>query len=223
MYEAKYAPEYRKGFHPIYLLAILYVIGIYAFPFLLSAVNDGLENARSESEAVIHYWPVLLPAVLGVINLAAVVILRKRLHRFYFLNCTILIKYCLIPFFVIGGLCIALALLLTFTPVVIMVFVGPAIAVTFSVLGWIALVGGSPYALAYAIKAKREGVHGKVLTTVACILQFIFGADVISVMVLSMKEGRWRKLTVAVILLLVLAAIAALIGVGAMILLALQS
>lgn len=203
--------EYKGGFHPIYALAVLYVISVYSFPFLFFSANDKLAAATYEGEVAPQYWPFLVPVIFGIANVVVVNLVKNRLHRLYFLNCALLIKYSLIPFYLVGGLCIVIALLLIFTPVVIMVFVGPAVAVSFSVIGWLALAFGSPYSLTYIIKSARAGVHGKVLSAIAAVLQFVFTADVISIMVLSIKEGRGRKLVAAVMLLLVVAMIASVI------------
>lgn len=222
MMDHVYEGEYTRGFHPIYILAILYVIGVYAFPFVFFAVNDQLTEAASQEEAVVQYWPLLLPAIMGLVNLITVILTSNKIHRFFFLNCTVMIKYCLIPFYIIGGLCILISLILMFSPVVIMIFVGPTIATVFSVLGWMAVVGGAPYALAYIIRSRRSGVHGRILSVIAGILQFFFTVDVISIMVLSWKEGRWRKLTVGILAVLILAILATLILLGIVIVNALR-
>lgn len=192
--------EEHKGFHPIYILAALYVASIYLFPFLFFGIN----GSSSETSGL-NAWPLLIPVIFGLINLVVVLLGKNTIGRTQLLNCTVLIKYTLIPFFIIGGLCIAVALLLTFTPVVIMIFVGPTVAITLSVLGWFAIVGSAPYSIAYIVKSCKQGVHGKVLSVIAGILQFFFAADVISVMVLALKEKKCVKITVALLVILILA------------------
>ena len=192
--------EEHKGFHTIYILAALYVASIYLFPFLFFGIN-GSSSETSDLNA----WPLLIPVILGLINLIVVLLGKNTIGRTQLLNCTVLIKYTLIPFFIIGGLCIAVALLLTFTPVVIMIFVGPTVAITLSVLGWFALVGSAPYSIAYIVKSCKQGIHGKVLSVIAGILQFFFAADVISVIVLALKEKKCVKITVALLVILILA------------------
>lgn len=46
-----------------------------------------------------------------------------------------------------------------FTPVVIMVFVGPAIAVVFSVAGWLILLGAAPYSVGWLVRCSKERAH----------------------------------------------------------------
>lgn len=196
--------EYRgkKGFHPIYIAAILYVACVYLFPVIYLQVN---KNVNSEYD--IKIWPLFIPLAFGIVNLIIVMVCKNKIDRIQLLNCTVIIKYALIPFYVIGGLCIAVALLFMFTPIVIMVFVGPAVTVMFSILGWSAIVGGAPYSIAYIVKSRKQGVHGKVLSVVAGICQFFFTVDVISIMILSLKEKRCVKITAALLMILILAVI----------------
>lgn len=192
--------EEQNGFHPIYILAALYVASVYLFPVLFFAMNES-----SSETPDLNAWPLLLPLIFGLINLVAVLLGKNTIGRTQLLNCTVLIKYTLIPFFIIGGLCIAIALLLMFTPVVIMIFVGPTVAVIFSVLGWFALIGAAPYSIAYIVRSCKQGVHGKVLSVISGVLQFFFATDVISIMVLALKEKKCIKITVALLVILILA------------------
>ena len=96
--------------------------------------------------------------------------------------------------------------------------IDPSDELTFSFIGWCIVAGGAVFPIAYAIRAHKDGIHGKVLTITACILQFFFVADVISVMVLTLKEKRWRKLTLTVIILLAIFAVACILGLAAFIL-----
>lgn len=198
----------KAGFTPLYLIAALYVIGVYAFVPLFYIFNMDASAAASQAEynEKSNSLPLLIPLVLGAVNLIAVLLLRKRTSRAQLLNCALAVKYALIPFFILGGLCIAAAILLMFTPVVIMVFVGPAVAVIFSVAGWLILLGSAPFSIGYLVKARQENVHHKALCIAAGVLQFFFTADVISMMVLVFKEKKWILVT-AILLLLVLAAI----------------
>ena len=197
----------EKKFSPLYLLSALYIIGVYAFVPLYLLLNHGAAQATSQAEysANTTDLPLLIPVVLGVLNLIAVLTLGRRASREQLLNCAIAIKYALIPFYIAGGLCIAAALLMMFTPVVIMVFLGPAIAIFFSIAGYVILLGGAPYAVGYLVRAGKEGVHHKALCIVAGILQFIFTADVISMMILALKEKKCVKATIFLLIVLLLA------------------
>jgi hypothetical protein len=200
----------EKGFHPIYILAGLYTFAIYMFPVIYFAVNRKLENENS-----LQMWPLGLPMILGIINLLVVILFKNKIGRIRLLNCAILIKYTLIPFYFIGGLAIAIALLLMFTPVVIMVFVGPMVAIVFSILGWIAMVGAAPFSIGYIGMSYKEGTHGKILSVLAGIFQFFFTVDVLSIMILALKEKRCVKVTIALLIILILAIVSSIIWIAA--------
>ena len=198
----------EQRFSPLYLLAGLYILGVYAFVplFLLLNRDAGEAHSQAEYDAMVSEFPLLIPLILGIVNLIAVIALRRHTTRGQLLNCALAVKYALVPFYIIGGLCIAAALLLMFTPVVIMVFVGPAVAVTFSFAGWLILIGAAPFSVGYIVKANRERVHHKALCIIAGVLQFFFTADVISMMVLAFKEKKWVLVT-AILLLVLIAAV----------------
>ena len=200
----------EKGFHPIYILAGLYTLSIYMFPVIFFAVNMKLENKNS-----IQMWPLGLPIILGMINLLVVILFKNKIGRIRLLNCAILIKYTLIPFYFIGGLAIAIALLLMFTPVVIMVFVGPMVAIVFSILGWIAIVGAAPFSIGYIGMSYKEGTHRKFLSVLVGILQFFFTVDVLSIMILALKEKRCVKVTIASLIILMFAIVSSIIWIAA--------
>ena len=199
--------EQKTKFTPLYLLSALYIISVYAFLPVWFWMNKDAAAATSQadySETAVNF-PLAIPFVLGIVNLLAVLILSKRTTCEQMLNCALAIKYALIPVFIAGGLCIVLAILMMFTPVVIMVFVGPMLAFVLTVAGWLIMAGAAPYSIAYLVKASREGIHHKALCIVAGILQFVFTADVISLMVLALKEKKWVKATIVLLGLIVLA------------------
>jgi len=200
----------EKGFHPIYILAGLYTFSIYMFPVIYFVVNSKVENENS-----LQIWPFGIIIFLDLINLFIVISFKNKIGRIRLLNCAILIKYTLIPFYVIGGLIIAIALLLMFTPVVIMVFVGPMVAIVFSILGWIAMVGAAPFSMGYIRMSYKEGTHGKFLSVLAGIFQFFFTVDVISIMILALKEKRCVKVTIALLIIMILAIVISIIWIAA--------
>ena len=170
--------ETKKASGAIYIVPIVYVLGMYLMPVVLWVMGSTKESVDNVSSA----WVLALPIILG-----------EKISRGQLLICTRIIKYALIPFYFLGGLCIALALLLMFTPVVIMVFVGPTIAVLLSVIGWLGLLGAAPFSVAYIVRACKEGVHGKVLSVFAVIFQFFFSLDVIFVIILAIKDRVYSK------------------------------
>lgn len=182
----------KKGFRPIYLLAIAYVIVIYTI-LVSFIVLDGDE---------IRIGVLWLPILAGLLNLILVTIFRKRISREELLNCAIIVKYCLIPFYMLGGLGVLGVLILSVIPVPFMIFMGLA-AVLMLVYGWIVIICSAPFSIAYIAASYKEGRHNKILLVIAGIMQFFFTVDVISIMFLAIKENKCVKTSIAVIVLVI--------------------
>ena len=138
----------------------------------------------------------------GLLNLILVMVLRKRLSREELLNCAIIVKYCLIPFYMLGGLGVLGVLILSVIPVPFMIFMGLA-AVLMLVYGWIVMICSAPFSIAYIAASYKEGRHNKILLVIAGIMQFFFTVDVLSIMFLVIKENKWVKTSIAVIVLFI--------------------
>ena len=182
----------KKGFRPIYLLAIAYVIVIYTILVSFIVLDDD----------EIRIGVLWLPILAGLLNLILVMVLRKRLSREELLNCAIIVKYCLIPFYMLGGLGVLGVLILSVIPVPFMIFMGLA-AVLMLVYGWIVMICSAPFSSAYIAASYKEGVHNKILLVIAGIMQFFFTVDVLSIMFLVIKENKWVKTSIAVIVLFI--------------------
>ena len=166
-----------------YILPVLYVIVSYTF-FLLAGCFD---NAIK-----LQIVLILLPFIMGIVNLIVVLTVGRKWSRKTLLNCTLIIKYGLIPFFLI---------------------------IVFLIFGYGILLGAAPYAIAYLIKSYKDGIHPKWLAVLAGICQFFFSFDVLAMMVLTLKERHRVKTTIAVfcamclaLLLIVLYVVMTLIG-----------
>lgn len=198
----------------LYVLGAVYVIAAYTFIFLYAGVdNMKLSESLLPLQNILRCFFGLLPFILGILNFIVMFTVGKRFDRNTLLNCAVLIKYSLIPFYMIGGGIILLFLLFSFTPVPFMIFVGPTVALVLYIVGWLILVGSAPFSIVYIAKSSKEGVHGKILSVVSGIFQFFFVFDVISMMILALKEKRWRKLTIAIITLLLVLGIVCSIGI----------
>ena len=182
----------KKGFRPIYLLAIAYVIVIYTILVSFIVLDDN----------EIRIGVLWLPILAGLLNLILVMVLRKRLSREELLNCAIIVKYCLIPFYMLGGLGVLGVLILSVIPVPFMIFMGLA-AVLMLVYGWIVMICSALFSIAYIAASYKEGVHNKILLVIAGIMQFFFTVDVLSIMFLVIKENKWVKTSIAVIVLFI--------------------
>ena len=205
--------EKQRKFCSLYIFAGLYIIGVYTVVPVLYLLNrDVISNdTHGTLTAGSVLLPLLIPVILGLVNLFAVIILRRSVRREQLLNAALAVKYALVPFYLTGGLCIAAAILLIFTPVVIMVFLGPAVALTLGTAGWLILLGSAPFSVGYLARAKKDGVHAPALCITAGVLQFFFTADVVSMMILAIREKKWIRVTVALLILLLTAVIGAVI------------
>ena len=195
----------EKKFQLMYVWAVMEAVLIYAHIFILSALDKW--NVNKPFKLMITF----LPVTLLVINLIIVIINFKTLDRTVFLGVAVLIKYILIPLYIVGAVFMALCFLLVFSPVVIMVFVAPVVAIVFTVYGWSVIVAVAPYSVAYLLKARKEGALPAILTKIGIVTQFLFCIDVVTVMILAiLRERKWVKLTIALLSLFILCAL----GIG---------
>lgn len=195
--------EQRKGFHIFYLLPIVYVICMYLLPEIL------LSTTSEQTDGISIVFYVII--ILGICNIVVTAIFTKPKNRLMMLNAMVLVKYAMIPFFIIGGFVILCTFLSSFIPVPFMIFLGPFLTAGEAVIGWLILVFEAPYTIAYLRLSVKAGRRSKVMAVLHGILQFFFTVDVIDVMILTWKERRWRKLTIAIIVILSLAILAVLI------------
>lgn len=171
-----------------YLIPILYVIVSCTF-FLLPGLFDQVVELQIIS--------ALLPFLMGVVNLIVVLTVGRKWSRKTLLNCTLIIKYGLIPFYLIGG-CITISVTLAaLFPLPLMVLFG-LVTVVFLIFGYGILLGAAPYAIAYLIKSCKEGRHSKAVVILSGICQFLFSFDVFSMMILTIKEKHLVKTTIVV-------------------------
>lgn len=198
------------------VLSIGYVLLAYICPFLwlfaaeMAGSKLDMEHTMNVDNTMesgagdfgIIFLILVIPLFVGILNAIYLRINRERISRSTLLRCAILIKYLLIPLYLVGGLTIILFFLLTFIPVVFMVFVGPFMIALLSAYGYATMLGGSAFSVAYINKAKKEGIHGKLLSSLAKMFQFFFGMDVITMTVLTLKERKYVKSTIMVIVIL---------------------
>ena len=171
-----------------YLFPILYLIVSYTF-FLLAGCFD--------NRIALQFLSLLLPFIMSIVNLIVVLTIGRKWPRKTLLNCTLIIKYGLIPFYLIGGSATIFVTLMALFPLPLMALFGLFI-VFFLMFGYGILLGAAPYSIAYLIKSYQDGIHPKWLVIVAGICQFFFSFDVLIMMVLTFKERHKVKTTIAV-------------------------
>ena len=171
-----------------YILPAGYVVVSYTF-FLLAGFFD---NAME-----LQILSILLPFIMGIINLIVVLTAGRKWSRKTLLNCTLIIKYGLIPFYLLGGSITVYVTTMAFFPLPLMALFG-LVTIVFLIFGYGILLGSAPYAISYLIKSRKDGVHPKWLAILGGICQFFFSFDVLAMMVLTLKERHRVKTTLAI-------------------------
>lgn len=117
-----------------YLIPTLYVIVSYTF-FLLPGLFDHVMELKILS--------ILLPFIMGVVNLIIVLTVGRKWTRKTLLNCTLIIKYGLIPFYLIGGSITIGVTVAALFPLPLMALLG-LVTIVFLIFGYGILLGASP-------------------------------------------------------------------------------
>lgn len=199
---------FKGGFHPLYIWSIACVVLTYGYIFLFFISSNYLRNVPNEKLSGLPFMYLWIPCALTIANTVIAVTYGRKIDRRYLLGAVLIIKYSLIPYFVAGGLLIAIFFLLIFTPVVIMIFVSPPIIMVLSVIGWFTLLESAPLMTVYLIRAAREGaLKGRtarktaeiVFCVFACIMQMFFCLDVLAAVICCFKEKRHIKITICVL------------------------
>ena len=188
-----------KKFNPIYLLSILYVLYVYSFPFWFFEVKT--DNAL--------FYPIMLGVLIAFafVETAVLLIFRKKLSDQTVYTAAIIIKYSLIPFYIISG------------NTIILMFLVPMMMgmwIILPITGWIMLACAAPFSVSAFNRQRKLHPESKKLCIAGMICQFFFCADVISLMAASFKMKYRRKATAAalIVALMIIGIIAALIIFG---------
>ena len=171
-----------------YILPVVYVVVSYTF-FLLAGFFDNTME--------LQIFSILLPFIMGIINLIVVLTAGRKWSRKTLLNCTLIIKYGLIPFYLLGGSITVYVTMMAFFPLPLMALFG-LVTIVFLIFGYGILLGSAPYAISYLIKSRKDGVYPKCLAILGGICQFFFSFDVLAMMVLTLKERHRVKTTLAI-------------------------
>lgn len=201
--------ESGKGFRPFYLFPLSYVLSVYLFPLYIWLA--GLHVDSNKNSGFVIILVMVLPVLCGILNIIAACVFGKPENRILMLHSAVLIKYAMIPFYLVGGAGLTLAFLILFIPVPGVNFLGPLISAMGAVVGWLILAFASPYTISYLCLSVKAGIRPKWAVVLHSILQFFFTADVIDVMILAWKEKKCRKLTVTVFVLFAVAVVALLL------------
>lgn len=182
-----------------YIFPVLYIISVY-----MSFISFFTE-ARIP---FMHYF-AFMPFIFGILNIImSARCCKPEYYNIMFSSC-ILVKYCMVPFFVAGGFLIAGSFISGILfPLPPMLIVGFAQAAILSVAGWLVLAFEAPYAISYLVLSYKSGRRPKGMAVLHSILQFFFTADVIDIIFLSFKDHKCVKTSIIFIILLLIFIIA---------------
>ena len=177
----------------VYLFPILYVLSIYSIVF---SVALGWKMPK-----ILMYIPLLF----GISNFLAAFLLNKEKNDKNFTS-AVIVKYSLIPFYIVGGIAICFFVLLGIVPHLSFLMIANVVLIFF---GYLLMVLGSAYQIAYIKNSIANHEINPLFGIVLIILSFVFTCDVISLMLLSLLKNKHRKLTIAVIIILLISSIVA--------------
>ncbi len=183
------------------ILALIYVISIYG-----SLIGSIILIGQDEEVSSNFIWILLaIPVVIWICSLIFNIKNYRHMDRYSMFDAAMIMKYLMIPLFLVGGFLTLFMAMLTFIPVVFMAVLGPTSALVLSVIGWVYMVSGIVFSIPYLLKSRAEHVNGIGSTILGIICQFFMFLDVIFMMVMTFREERWKKVTIA--LLLIVAAV----------------
>lgn len=190
--------EEAKKLNRFYIFPILYVLSVYM----------AISNIFTGNKGLLYSLMFLSPFILGILNIVVCVRCCKPQYRDIMITSAAIVKYCMVPFFVMGGFLTTCTFISGFViPVPPMIIIGPSIALMLCIAGWLIVAFGSPYVISYTVLCQREGKTSKGMAVLHIILQFFFTLDVIDVICLSFKARRNVKMSVAVIVLMAVSVI----------------
>lgn len=189
----------KKRFSKFYIFPFLYVLSSYL----------ALSNIFTGGKGLVYTLMFLSPFISGILNIVVCARCCKPEYHDIMITSAAIVKYCLVPFFVIGGFLVAGSFISGFIiPVPPMFLVGTSIAFILCAAGWLIVAFGSPYTISYVVLSQREGRTSKGMAVFHIILQFFFSLDVIDVICLSFRAKRNIKMTIAIIVLIAVSFIA---------------
>ncbi len=171
-----------------WIIAIATIVACYV-PLLLLGVGDLAETASdSILDAAINTSLTIVP-LLQIVNLilGIIVAIRKDSDALSVTRAIMLTyKLGLIPFFILGGIIEVLCIIGGFHPILVgfMWVIGFGLGI----LGWFAVMSGSIWTIATAVKAKRSTLISSGECALYIVLSLFFVADVVGSIVLFVRS-----------------------------------
>lgn len=133
--------------------------------------------------------------MLSVANVVQAVVMATRTRPVplaFFRRAMLLLKLGMIPFYLIGGVVVLFAGLMSIHPVLAVTLPLFTIAAPLVTFGWIVMACCSAWTFAYAVSAWRAGLLSTGACVASCVLSLFFVADVVCAVVLFVT-GRSRE------------------------------
>lgn len=173
-----------------WIIAIATIVACYV-PLLLLGIGGSAETASdSILDAAINTSLTLVP-LLQIVNLilGIIVAVRKDSDALSVARAIMLIyKLGLIPFFILGGIIEVLCIIGGFHPILVgfMWVIGFGLAI----LGWLAVMSGSIWTIATAVKAKRSTTITSGECALYIVLSLFFVTDAVGSIILFVRSKR---------------------------------
>lgn len=173
-----------------WIIAIATIVACYAPLLLLGAGSLTETSGNSILDAAINTSLTIVP-LLQIVNLilGIIVAVRKDSDALSTTRAIMLTyKIGLIPLFILGGIIEALCIIGGFHPVLVgfMWVVGFALGVA----GWLAVMSGSIWTIATAVKAKRSALISSGECALYIVFSLFFVADVVASIVLFVRSRK---------------------------------
>lgn len=173
-----------------WIIAIATIVACYAPLLLLGAGSLTETSGNSILDAAINTSLTIVP-LLQIVNLilGIIVAVRKDSDALSTTRAIMLTyKIGLIPLFILGGIIEALCIIGGFHPILVgfMWVVGFALGVA----GWLAVMSGSIWTIATAVKAKRSALISSGECALYIVFSLFFVADVVVSIVLFVRSRK---------------------------------
>jgi len=181
----------QKSSRLFYLFPALYVLSTYLMPFFF------FQQENLPLLSLLMYAPI----IFAICNIIVSVKYAKPEYQNTMLNSMVLVKYSLILFFILSGVLVLICLILSIFQGIAMIFTIYKQTIRYIKLICLILIGESPYTISYLYIAGKTEKNSILFTAIHSLLQFCFILDVLSVMYLTLRAKRWRKLTLTLLTL----------------------
>lgn len=131
-------------------------------------------------------------AVANVVQAVVMAVRTRPAPLAFFRGAMLLLKLGLVPFYLIGGMVVLFAGLMSIHPVLAGALPLLTIAAPLTTFGWVVMACCSAWTFAYAVSAWRAGLLSAGACVALCVLSLFFVADVVCAVVLF-AMGRTRE------------------------------